>query len=147
MDCMSPLLFVANSLSRRASEPVHYVKRSPVEIMLYWGYTNSFSALHCSHVYLFGLLVSMTCRLSKRTMAELTHWGMTMNDQKLETVLFPRWAEQLLTHEEVWVDIDCISQFTDYLREHHEAIWLKAEQDPSINDAWQSRFYLRTYGH
>lgn len=68
-----------------------------------------------------------------------------MNDRDLTTRVFPLWANDLLKNHEVWVDIDVISQFSSYLRTHHEPIWLKTEQDPGVNDEWKTRFYLRSY--
>lgn len=72
-----------------------------------------------------------------------------MNDSKLQAEVFPKLAQTLLEEKEVWVDIDYISQFSHYLRQHHEKVWLQTEQEPSMNDDWKTRFYVRSYepGH
>lgn len=67
-----------------------------------------------------------------------------MNDRKHPDKLYAVWTDELLTHGEVYVDIDLISQFSQYLRLHYPETWLKTEQEPSVNDDWQARFYIRT---
>lgn len=68
---------------------------------------------------------------------------MTLNDETLETKIFPRLAQQLQEAGEVHVDYDFAPNFALYMMRCHHDVWQRMEQQLEPTDDLQARFFLR----